>query len=153
MAITNLATALAERSGKPEDGGRFAKAALDREEISSTAVGQGVAFPHAEVAGLPGPMLALGRSTKGVDFDAPDGERVKIVLLLLMPPKEFELELRLLSGMARLLTTDAVRRGLLDAEDTGAVMETLEAAERAINASAAAKGAKGARDRSEPAKE
>jgi Kef-type K+ transport system membrane component KefB/mannitol/fructose-specific phosphotransferase system IIA component (Ntr-type) len=156
MAITNLATALAERSGKPADGGRFAKAALDREEISSTAVGQGVAFPHAEVAGLPGPMLALGRSTKGVDFDAPDGERVKIVLLLLMPPKEFELELRLLSGMARLLTTDAVRRGLLDAEDTGAVMETLEAAERAINASAAAKGAKGAkgaRDRSEPAKE
>ncbi|HLM71904.1 MAG TPA: PTS sugar transporter subunit IIA, partial [Polyangiaceae bacterium] len=141
---TNLATALAERSGKPEDGGRFAKAALAREEIASTAVGQGVAFPHAEVAGLSGPLLAFGRSVRGLDFDAPDGERVKLVLLLLMPPKEFELELRLLSGMARLLTKDAVRRGILDAEDTAAVMATLEAAERAINAPGSKRGATGA---------
>ena len=144
MAITSLATALAERSGRPEDAGRFAKAALAREEIASTAVGQGVAFPHAEVAGLSGPLLAFGRSVRGLDFDAPDGERVKLVLLLLMPPKEFELELRLLSGMARLLTKDAVRRGILDAEDTAAVMATLEAAERAINAPGSKRGASGA---------
>jgi mannitol/fructose-specific phosphotransferase system IIA component (Ntr-type) len=152
MAITSLATALAERSGRPEDAGRFAKAALDREELASTAVGQGVAFPHAEVPGLPGPLLAFGRSVKGLDFDAPDGERVKIVFLLLMPPKEFELELRLLSGLARLLTQDAVRRGLFDAEDTSAVMATLEAAEKVINAPGSKRGDRGEGDRAEPAK-
>ncbi|MCK6591039.1 MAG: cation:proton antiporter [Polyangiaceae bacterium] len=155
MAITSLATALAERAGRPEEGGRFAKAALDREEISSTAVGQEVAFPHAEVPGLPGPLLALGRSAQGVDFDAPDGEKVKIVFLLLVPPKEFELELRLLSGMARLLTQDEVRRGLLDAKDTPAVMATLEAAEKVLSAPGSSRGSAGARrddDRPEPAK-
>jgi Kef-type K+ transport system membrane component KefB/mannitol/fructose-specific phosphotransferase system IIA component (Ntr-type) len=149
LAITNLATALAERAGRSEDAGKFAKAALAREEIASTAVGQGVAFPHAEVPGLPEPLLALGRSTRGLAFDAPDGEKVKIVLLLLVPPKEFELELRLLSGMARLLTKDAVRRGLIEAEDTQAVMATLEAAERAINAPSSTK-IEG--NRAEPAK-
>lgn len=149
MAITNLAAAIAERAGRPEDAGRFAKAALDREEISSTGVGQGVAFPHAEVPGLPGPLLALGRSVPGLDFDAPDGEKVKIVFLLLMPPKEFELELRLLSGMARLLTQDPVRRGLLEAENAEAVMATLEAAERAMSAPVSTRAEGG---RAEPAK-
>jgi hypothetical protein len=51
--------------------------------------------------------------------------------------------------MARLLTQDAVRRGLLDAEDTAAVMTTLEAAERAINAPSSTK-IEG--NRAEPAK-
>lgn len=77
------------------------------------------------------------------------------MLLLLMPPKEFELDLRLLSGMARLLTQDAVRRGLLETEDTAAVMATLEAAERVINAPGSSRGstrAPGGDDGPEPAK-
>jgi Kef-type K+ transport system membrane component KefB len=140
-AITTLATAIAERIGSPGDAERFAQAVLAREEIAGTGVGDGVAFPHAEIRDLPGPAMALARLKRGLDFDAPDGEPVRLVLMLLMPPREFERELRLLSGMARLLAREEVRRGLLDAADTKAALATLEEADRATATPSSNRGA------------
>ena len=121
-AITELTEALAARLGKPGDAARFRDAVLQREALAGTGVGDGVAFPHAEVEGLSAPALAFGRSGAGLDFDAPDGEGARLVFLLLTPPREFERELKLLSEMARLLTRPEVRSGLLSAADERAAL-------------------------------
>src|SRR5262249_46613188 len=120
--IRALSEALAARLGQPGDGGRFAESALSRERLAGPGGGAGVAFPHAEVPGLARPALAFARLARGLDFDAPDGQPVRLVFLLLVPPREYDRSLQLLSAMARLLTREDVRRGLCEAADAGAVL-------------------------------
>jgi Kef-type K+ transport system membrane component KefB/mannitol/fructose-specific phosphotransferase system IIA component (Ntr-type) len=148
-ALTELCDALASKLGRADEGARITAAVLAREELASTGVGEGVAFPHAEVPGLTAPALAFARTRHGLDFDAPDGATVRLIFLLLMPPKKFEVELRLLAGMARLMTRAELRRGLLSASDAREVLATIEAGDREANAAASIRGARGG---AEPAK-
>ena len=74
---------------------------IERELMSSTGLGDEVAIPHAAVEGLDQPMLALGRAHGGIDFDAPDGRPARIIFLLLIPPKAYEEEVRILASIAR----------------------------------------------------
>jgi mannitol/fructose-specific phosphotransferase system IIA component (Ntr-type) len=128
--IAPLARALAERIGKADDASHVAAAALAREDLAGTGVGSGVAIPHAEIRGLAAPALAFARLSQGVDFDAPDGAKVRLVFLLLTPPREFDRELHILAAIVRLLMLDEVRRGLLAAGDDDAVLATLGEADR-----------------------
>ena len=76
-------------------------AVLQRELVAPTGLGDEVAIPHAAVEGLDKPLLALGRAPHGIDFDAPDGRPARIVFLLLIPPKAYEEEVRILASIAR----------------------------------------------------
>src|SRR5262249_22665501 len=113
------------RIDRPDDAAAFAKRVLEREELASTGVGESIAFPHAEVEGLNQPMLAFARTESPIDFDSPDGVKVRLVFLLLAPPREFARELQLLAAMARLLTREDVRAGLLEAKNDADVLRTL----------------------------
>jgi mannitol/fructose-specific phosphotransferase system IIA component (Ntr-type) len=89
-------------------------AVLERELVAATGLGDEVAIPHAAVEGLQKPLLALGRSRQGIDFDAPDGRPARFVFLLLIPPKEYDEEVRILASIAR-ATYDARARADLGA--------------------------------------
>jgi Kef-type K+ transport system membrane component KefB len=128
--LERMATALAARVGRAEDAALFTKRVRLREELASTGVGDGVAIPHAEIEGLEGPLVAFARLADGIDFDAPDGQPVRLVFLLLIPPREYELQLQLLSALARLMTRDEIRRGLLSAKDARAVIASLDEGSR-----------------------
>ena len=128
--IVALAAATMTRLGRITDAGRVAQLVLERELLAGTGVGDGVAFPHAEVEGLERPALAFARLEHGLDFDAPDGAPARLVFLLLTPPRHYDSELQILSGLARLLTREAVRSGLLRAPDTAAVLATIERADQ-----------------------
>jgi Kef-type K+ transport system membrane component KefB/mannitol/fructose-specific phosphotransferase system IIA component (Ntr-type) len=128
--IVALVAAMMARHGRVIDAGRFAQKVLERELLAGTGVGEGVAFPHAEVEGLDQPALAFGRLARGLDFDAPDGAPARLVFLLLTPPRHYDRELQILSGLARLLTRAEVRRGLLHAPDTAAVLATIDLADQ-----------------------
>jgi Kef-type K+ transport system membrane component KefB len=132
--IGALTAALAARLGRGADSERFAAKVLEREALAGTGVGDGIAFPHAEVEGLTQPTLAFARLLDGLDFDAPDGEKVHLVFLLLTPPRDYDHELQILSAMARLLTREQVRRDLLSAPDEAAVIATIEHADRPASA-------------------
>lgn len=85
-----------------------------RESAMSTGIGFGIALPHAgteliaEVAG------AVGRSRKGIQFDALDGKPVHLALLFLVPADQFQKHLNTLAKIAKLLHRDDFRRGLWD---------------------------------------
>jgi PTS system fructose-specific IIC component len=128
--IATLTAVLAVRAGRPDDAASFAALVREREALAGTGVGDGVAIPHGEVPGLGGPMLAFARLAAGVDFDAPDGERVRLVFLLLMPAREYDRQLEILSAMARLLIRPELRRGLLAARAPSEVVTLLDGAVR-----------------------
>jgi Kef-type K+ transport system membrane component KefB/mannitol/fructose-specific phosphotransferase system IIA component (Ntr-type) len=88
---------------------RARDAVLERELVAATGLGDEVAIPHAAVEGLARPLLALGRAPRGIDFDAHDGRAARIIFLLLIPPKAYEEEVRILASIAR-ATYDAQAR-------------------------------------------
>jgi Kef-type K+ transport system membrane component KefB/mannitol/fructose-specific phosphotransferase system IIA component (Ntr-type) len=106
-------------------------AVLERELVAATGLGDEVAIPHAAVEGLEKPLLALGRSTPGIDFDAPDGRPARFVFLLLIPPKEYEEEVRILASIARATYDARARTDLVAANGIEEVTRVLsESAKR-----------------------
>jgi Kef-type K+ transport system membrane component KefB/mannitol/fructose-specific phosphotransferase system IIA component (Ntr-type) len=101
-------------------------AVLERELVAATGLGDEVAIPHAAVEGLSKPVVALGLSHEGIDFDAPDGRPAKIVFLLLLPPKAFEKEVRVLAALARSVFDAAAREALLRATSTEDAIRALD---------------------------
>jgi len=96
--IGELAKALAPLAGV--DAKTIASAAIDREHIMATGIGQGVAVPHARLAGLVKPLVAVGLSENGVDFDAPDGIGAQIICLILTPLQDDGAQLEILADIA-----------------------------------------------------
>jgi PTS system fructose-specific IIC component len=92
------------------------EAVLERERTAPTGLGDEVAIPHASVEGLTKPILALGLSPRGIDFDAPDGRPARLVFLLLMPPRAYEREVRVLASIARSVFDERARSAVLRAD-------------------------------------
>jgi Kef-type K+ transport system membrane component KefB/mannitol/fructose-specific phosphotransferase system IIA component (Ntr-type) len=88
---------------------------LERELVAPTGLGDGVAIPHAPVEGLTKVVVALGLSPTGIDFDAPDGRPAHIVFLLLLPPRAYEKEVRVLAALSRSVFDETAREALLGA--------------------------------------
>jgi PTS system nitrogen regulatory IIA component len=98
-----------------------------RERLGSTGLGGGVALPHGRVPGIESSVAAFVRLSRGVEFDAPDGGPVALVLGLLVPEQASEQHLEELSEMAQLLSRPALREGLLRASSSSALFEALTA--------------------------
>ena len=79
---------------------------LHREQIGSTAMGQGVAIPHARIDNLDQIRIAYLRLAAPVDFDAPDGKPVEDAFVILVPKAATEVHLRIL-GEASQMFSDA----------------------------------------------
>ncbi len=58
---------------------------MSRERLGTTGIGKGIAIPHVRSDDFDGVVIAVGRSSGGIDFAAVDGERVKLVFLILAP--------------------------------------------------------------------
>jgi Kef-type K+ transport system membrane component KefB/mannitol/fructose-specific phosphotransferase system IIA component (Ntr-type) len=101
------------------------EAVLDREVMAPTGLGDEVAIPHAAIEGLERPLLALGRSPQGIDFDALDGRPARVVFLLLIPPKAYDDEVRILASIARATFDARAREELLAAGGLDEVVRVL----------------------------
>ncbi|MCM0029027.1 MAG: PTS sugar transporter subunit IIA [Polynucleobacter sp.] len=86
-----------------------------REDLGSTALGAGVAIPHGRVKGLKEPVAALVRLNTPIEFAAPDGLPVSILIFLLVPEKATQQHLEILSSIAQLLS-DPDTRSKINAE-------------------------------------
>ena len=102
---------------------------LERERVSSTALGHDVAIPHARTEQCSEILLAVGRSTAGVDFESKDGP-IRLVFLIGTPKQMVTEYLRVVGNLARLLRQDALREKLLAAPDAGQFIRLLDEAER-----------------------
>ncbi len=109
-------------------------AVLEREIVAPTGLGDAVAIPHAAVEQLTKPVVALGISREGIDFAAPDGLPARVVFLLLLPPKAYEAEVRVLAALARSVFDEAAREALLAATTTDEAVRCLDEHARRIGA-------------------
>ncbi len=88
---------------------------LAREELGSTALGYGIALPHARMQGIQAPRAVFIRLAQSVDFDAPDEEPVDIIFAMLVPAGANEEYLRLLAALAKMFNDPDIRDQLRSA--------------------------------------
>lgn len=105
---TEVITELAENAYKNElvaNKNEFIKKLLEREELTSTSIGQGIALPHLRKPSgtfVTEPKIVIGRSEKGIDFSSLDGKKTTIFLLLLSDSEV--VHLKILSKLSQILS-------------------------------------------------
>ena len=115
---------LAEESHRP-----VVEALAAREERVSTGIGHGVAIPHCYSGSLRDPVALLGRSRRGIDFDACDDAPVHFVILLIVPENQPNSHLQTLALIARLFSKHAVREKMTAATSESVLLEVLKECE------------------------
>ena len=89
---------------------------VERENLGSTGIGDGVAIPHGKMEELDKIILLVGRSIEGVEFDALDKKPCHIFFLVLAPENVAGLHLRLLAHVARILKDPSFRQSFMEVE-------------------------------------
>src|SRR3954464_11652519 len=98
-----------------------------REKLGSTGLGQGVAIPHGRIKGLKDALCAFIRVAQPVPFDAPDGNPVTLVFVLLVPEQATEKHLQMLSELAQIFSDKAQREAMANAPDAAALHKLITA--------------------------
>jgi PTS system nitrogen regulatory IIA component len=92
-----------------------------REKLGSTGLGQGIAIPHGRIKGLREAVGAMIRMHEPIPFDAPDGQPVNLIFVLLVPERATDLHLQILSELAQMFSDKSFRDQLLNVPSADAM--------------------------------
>jgi mannitol/fructose-specific phosphotransferase system IIA component (Ntr-type) len=120
--INNLVTT---NKIKAENREAVAAVVKKRETSMSTGIGFGIGIPHASTDLIYEVVGALGRSKKGVNFDALDNQPVNLVMLFLVPQGQFQKHLHTLANIAKLLHRAEFRQALEQAPSAEAMLQII----------------------------
>jgi mannitol/fructose-specific phosphotransferase system IIA component (Ntr-type) len=102
----------------------------EREDQVSTGIGTGVAIPHAFSDHIEEVVAVFGRSKAGIDFEAIDNAPVHLIILFIVPRKDYHLHLRTLAAIAKMFTNCEVRRQIGVAESREEILDILDSKPR-----------------------
>ncbi|MGL5433976.1 MAG: PTS fructose transporter subunit IIABC [Lachnospiraceae bacterium] len=128
-AAIDCLVGLMDRSGRLNDKAGYKQGILDRENLGSTAVGDGIAIPHAKVEAVKEPGLAVITIPQGVDYDSFDGSPVHLIFMIAAPAGEADTHLEALAKLSTLLMKPGFKDALLQAESKEAFMKVIDDAE------------------------
>lgn len=120
---------LMDRGGRLTDKAGYKEGILAREALGSTAVGEGIAIPHAKVAAVKEPGLAAITVPDGVDYEAFDGSPANLIFMIAAPDGEADTHLEALSKLSTLLMTPGFKDALIGAETKEAFLKVIDDAE------------------------
>ena len=116
-------------AGRIKDRAGALAAVRQREAQGTTGIGQAVGIPHGKHPAIPTLIAALGISEKGIDVESIDGERDKVVFMLLARVDDPGPHVRALAEIARLVQTPGFYRRLAVARSAKEVLDVLDAEE------------------------
>ncbi|MCX5674994.1 MAG: PTS sugar transporter subunit IIA [Planctomycetota bacterium] len=117
------------KAGRITDRAGALAAVRQREAQGTTGIGMAVGIPHGKHASIPTLTAALGISEKGIEFESIDGEKVRLVFMLLARVDDPGPHVRALAEIARLVQTPGFFRRLMDARTPKDVLDVLDAEE------------------------
>jgi fructose-specific phosphotransferase system IIA component len=117
---------LAASSNMVKDRDQLLADIREREELVTTGVGYGVAFPHAKTKSVKGIVIAFGRSDKGIDFDAMDHKPVNLFFLIAAPEDAIGAHLNVMARLSFLMKAVENRQKLMDATSPGDVLALVD---------------------------
>ncbi len=126
----DLLVDLQVKGGKIIDCEEYKKGILAREEQGSTAVGEGIAIPHAKNKGVKAPSLAAITVPQGVDYQALDDESSNLLFMIAAPVDGGDVHLEVLARLMTILMDEDFRADLLKAKDKDEFLKIIDDMER-----------------------
>ena len=108
------------------DAGKLFDTLLEREKISSTAIGEGVAIPHGKLNGSRKLTGIFARSLQGADFESLDGGPTHLFFVLLAPEDSAADHLKALARISRLLKDSSFRTRLMQGKTAEEVYRVIK---------------------------
>ncbi len=107
------------------DKNTLVKVLIEREQLGTTGIGDGIAIPHGKLSNIDQPLISFGRSRDGLDFDSMDGQPSYLFFLLIAPDNSSGVHLQVLAKIANLLKSSTFRKELMDAGNTEELYNTI----------------------------
>jgi nitrogen PTS system EIIA component len=107
------------------DKKRILEVLLERERISTTAIGEGVAIPHGKLREVERVLGVFARSPEGVDFASLDGGPTHLFFVLIAPENAAADHLKALARISRLLKDETFRRRLMEGKTSQEIFQTI----------------------------
>ena len=114
--LEELASYMAEHHARI-DRAALARVLVEREQLASTAIGEGVAIPHGKLGSVGEIVACLGRARAGVEFDSMDGQPTFLFFVLVAPESSTGAHLKALARISRVFKDPEFRKRLLEAPD------------------------------------
>lgn len=127
-AIDRL-TGLMEAGGRLHDRGGYKEGILARESQGSTAIGDGIAIPHAKVEAVKEAGLAAVTVPAGVDYEAFDGSLANLIFMIAAPAGGADVHLEALARLSTLLMTPNFKDNLIQASSKEEFLRIIDQAE------------------------
>ena len=118
-----------DAAGKLEDRDAFKQAINDREQQSTTGIGEGIAIPHAKTSAVKDPAIAFGRSQEGLDYESLDGQPTNLFFMIAASEGANNTHLETLSRLSSFLMDNKFREQLEAAKTEADVIEAINAKE------------------------
>ncbi|UCE25465.1 MAG: PTS sugar transporter subunit IIA [Candidatus Zixiibacteriota bacterium] len=117
---------LVSSSNMVKDADQLLKDVIERENLVTTGVGYGVAFPHAKTRAVKGIVIAFGRSVTGVEFDAMDHKPVHLFFLIAAPEDAIGAHLNVMARLSYLMKSEKNRQRLMEVTSPGDVLALVD---------------------------
>lgn len=115
------------------DKDAFLKAVMEREELESTAIGGGIAIPHAKHESVKRIFCAMGMVKDGVEFNALDSKPVTAVLMVASPPDLNREYIQVVARAARLLKSEVMMQKISAASSSAEIMKVVADFDRILH--------------------
>lgn len=113
------------KSGKVSDMKGALKCVIEREKKMSTGMGNEIAIPHGKMKNQDALVAAIGIKKEGVDFEALDGQPVKLFIITISPSARTGPHIQFLAEISRLLSNDEHRMGMINAQSAEDVLNVI----------------------------
>ena len=123
--VINEMVELLDKNGILNNKNEFKKEILEREELSSTGFGNGIAIPHAKTSAVKIPRVAVGISKDGFDFDSVDGNKANLIFMIAAGYDDNDLHLKTLSHLAQNLMDDEFVKEILNSKSKKEIVQLL----------------------------
>ena len=117
---------LMEENGRIGNPTKLVTDLFNREKKASTAIGHGIAVPHVRTYQAKEFIMAVGRSIKGIEFEAPDNEPVHLFFCMAAPQYDDKLYLKVFKALAQNLQYDYFRDRLMAAESQSEIIRAFK---------------------------
>lgn len=129
--LDEMASVLA-KCDKTIDPTTLKQALREREQLGSTALGEGVAIPHSKLGGIGKVFGLFARSIEGVDFRSPDGTCTNLFFLLVAPENSAASHLKALARVSRLLKDASFRSRILQLRSRDEIFTAIREEDRKL---------------------
>lgn len=125
-AVIEEMASLLDKDGVLTDKSKFIEAIYEREKLSTTGMGMGIAIPHAKTSAVKTPRVAVGISKEGFDFESEDGEPAHMIFMIATSDKGGDLHLKTLAALSGKLIHEEFINSLMNAATRQEIVQLLE---------------------------